>query len=76
VTRDAERIAPTHVLTEAEHDELTKQETQRTERAQAVVSRSAEARTELLLKEGFETLAGRAPAEVRIETQTVPAFIE
>jgi len=68
VTCDAEAVAPTRVLTGTEFDELVKKEEARAERAQAVVSKAADARAELLVKEGF---AGLAPRIVEQQTRTV-----
>jgi hypothetical protein len=66
---DAEAVAPTRVLTGAEHDDLAKKEGARVERAQAVVSRAAEARAELLVKDGWDGLTSHLQAEVRVEAQ-------
>jgi hypothetical protein len=67
VTCDADVVAATRVLTGIEHDDLRKKEEARAERAQAVMNRSAEARAELLLKEGYDALATKAPPRARIE---------
>jgi hypothetical protein len=60
---DAEIVKPTRMLTGAEHDDLATKENARAERAQAVVSRAADARAELLVKEGFMGLAARIAVE-------------
>lgn len=70
---DAELVAPTRVLTGAEFDELVKKEDSRAERAQAVVSRAADARAQLLVKDRYEDLAGKAPMRARIE-QAAPVI--
>ena len=66
-------VAPTRVLTGAEFDELVKKEDSRAERAQAVVSRAADARAQLLVKDRYEDLAGKAPMRARIE-QAAPVI--
>lgn len=66
VTCDAEVVPPVRVLTGTEYDELAKKEESRAERAQAVVSRAAQARAELLVAEGFAGLAPRIVEQKRI----------